>query len=51
MSSGVLADEIAKICTKSHIGCSALLKSPCLNWDSLQKDESLALHQIVLDIS
>jgi hypothetical protein len=46
MSTTVLTDEIAKICTEAHISNCRLVVAPFLNRKAFEQNESLAIEYL-----
>lgn len=47
VASAVLADKVSKVGTKSHVSCGRLVKTPLLNGETLEEDETLAVDEFV----
>lgn len=47
MATAVLANEVSKIGSETHVGNGSLAGSPFLDWESLEEDESLAINDIL----
>lgn len=47
VASAVLADKVSKVGTESHVSCGRLVKTPLLNGETLEEDETLAVDEFV----
>lgn len=46
MAAAVLADEVAEICTETHICHGGLVVAPFLDGEALEEDEALAVDEV-----
>jgi hypothetical protein len=51
MATPVLTNEVAKMCSKTHIGHSGLMVTPLFDWEAFEHDEPLAVYDFTSNCS
>jgi hypothetical protein len=46
MSSSVLGDEIAQVCSETHVCYSRFVFAPFLDWETFEEDEALSVQDL-----
>lgn len=50
VAAAVLADEVAEICTETHVCHGGLVVTPFLDGETLEKDEALAVDEVCAQV-